>query len=305
MTRVLRLLETLAIGGGSLFPITHTRGDLRGAVALAIFCGLAGCQDRVAEPKAAKVMDNKIITLADRNSGYSAGPEQWKEFLACWSRAELERHRDLLRETPDMPHLPLLGKSSVDSPHQSIDDISASTDKLEKSLGVPLPRSYRDFLLAHNPPVLRPQAVAWGTTLLGMYAPSQVGRVRLLDPEGAKLAERYPIEKPDQEYFVYGARQDDAHARTRYIPDAIVVGRYGSSSYELILLYPQVRTADGEMEAAIHYHSGEFRAPSFAELMRQLSILETKAVDHVPPYPQTMLKGTCADKLPMVNVWWE
>ena len=283
----------------------RARDAISVGLALAIVCGLSGCHDRLAEREGAKAMDNKTITLADRNSGYSAGPEQWKEFLSCWSRAELERHQGLLKETPDLPHLPLLGKYAGDSPHQSIDDVSASIDKLEKSLGVPLPKSYKDFLFAHQPPFLQPQAVPWGTALVGMYAPSQVGRVRLLDPEGAKLAEQYPIERPDQEYFVYGTKQGGAHARTRYIPDAIVVGKYGSSSYELILLYPQVRTADGEMEAALHYHSGEFRAPSFAELMRQLSILETKAVDHVPPYPQTMLKGTCADKLPMVNVWWE
>jgi hypothetical protein len=62
---------------------------------------------------------------------------------------------------------------------------------------------------------------------------------------------------------------------------------------------------DGEMEAALHYHAGEFRAPSFAELMRQLSIMEISTVDHVPPYPQEILKGTCADKLPIADAWWE
>nr|WP_295770556.1 SMI1/KNR4 family protein [Rhodoferax sp.] len=246
------------------------------------------------------------MTVIERSSGYVADPAQWVDFLSCWYSVGMRRHQELLRETPDLPYLPILSKYA--RPHteqQSVDAVRAAIDKLEKTLGLALPKSYKDFLIAYQPPVLEPVPVPGGTTMIGMYAPSQVNRVATLVPYLAELAEKYPIEKSDKEYFIYGAKQDDVHARTRYIADAIIVGRHGDAMHDIVVLYPQVRTADGEMEAALHFHSGEFRAPSFAELMRQLSILETKKVDRVPPYPQTALKGTCADKLPLVDVWWE
>jgi hypothetical protein len=140
---------------------------------------------------------------------------------------------------------------------------------------------------------------------IGIYAPSQVNRYGSLEPQLAAEEEKWPMHSSDEDYYVYGVKQDDVSGRTANHRNAIVVGKYGDSRYEVIALYPQVKTADGEMEAALFFHSGEFRAPSFAELMRQLSILETTGIDHLPPYPQSALHGTCADKLRIDNPWWE
>jgi len=171
-------------------------------------------------------------------------------------------------------------------------------------------RDFRHCPITEFPPFRKPSGfepyIVNGVSFkVGMYSPAEVDRYAKLEPEMVAEQGKWPIHSADAEYFTYGVKQDDASGRTEYHHDAIVVGKHGNSQYEVIVLYPQVRTADGEMEAALFYHSGEFRAPSFAEVMRQLSILETQPVDHVPPYPQSMLHGTCAEKLPIKDVWWE
>jgi hypothetical protein len=265
----------------------------------------SGCRydngERVREKPVAKV-----ITLAERTSGYRGSIEAWREFLTCWYEAYRGRYQELLLEDADLPDLPILGKYKFEHIGQQSDqDMLKAIGGLEDSLGVNLPKSYIDFLVAYQPPVIAPQPVPWGTSIRGLYSLSQVNRFSILEPELFKVAEEYAITSSDSEYFVYGMGQRYENGRTSNLKDALVVGKYGDSSYELIVLYPQVRTMDGEMEAALHYHAGEFRAPSFAELMRQLSIMEISTVDHVPPYPQEILKGTCADKLPIADAWWE
>jgi hypothetical protein len=122
--------------------------------------------------------------------------------------------------------------------------------------------------------------------------------------ESADVAEEDPIESSDVEYVMYGTVQEGTSIRTCYLRNAILIGRYGDSMFEQILLYPQVSTQDGELEAAIRFHASQFRAPSFAEMMRQWSHLEMLLPNTVPPYAQDRLRCTCADHLPMKNVWW-
>lgn len=229
-----------------------------------------------------------------RVSGYVPGSEQWEALLRCWHAAVV---RD--RTASVLPYKILPATSSNSFEHQrAIADVEAR-------LGVVLPRSYRDFHVAFSmtfgtAALLDPQK-SRGTGFLNL---SSIARLSDIEPEAVNIAKRFPIESPDDEYFIYGVKQSDASGRTRNLAGSILVGRHGSDGFERVVLYPQVRTADGEMEAALHYHSGEFRAPSFAELMRQLAYRETHRVEHVPPYRQAVLKGTCADLVPL-QTWWE
>lgn len=244
---------------------------------------LPGCSD--SPPDAGLVSDGRpVMKLEERHSGYAGSPDQWRGFIDCWARAP--------------------GTALVEMPSPASD---AEGDALERAirarqsaLGVELPRSYLDFVRAYRPRG-QWQAIATST---GFLAPEAIDTVARLDPEGVALAQQFPLEPDDATYFRYGIEQDSATARSSYQPGAIIVGKYGQSLYEQILLLPQVRTRDGEMEAALLGWSGTFRAPSFAELMRQLHYHDLGRADHVPPYAQMLLRGTCADAMPLQDVWW-
>ena len=274
-------------------------------LSVAALNGLQACQDRAAGSGQVQTV-SPAVQLGERQSGYAGSPDDWVAFLSCWHEAARDRHEEKARQQPDKPYAPIVRQDPRTTDQlQSRESMIAAIERLEVSLGVSLPKSYKDFLLAYRPPPYKPQIVGAVAFNIGIYAPSQVGRYGKLEPQLVAEEEKWWIHSSDADYFTYGIPQDDVSGRTSYHRDAIVVGKYGDSRYEVIVLYPQVRTADREMEAALFYHSGEFRAPSFAELMRQLSILEIKDIDHMPPYPQSILRGTCADKLSMVNVWWE
>lgn len=228
-----------------------------------------------------------------RSSGYEGTPQHWRDFLACWQRdatqARQGRHD--------------LGPALIDAapPYAPDASLPSRIQARERALGVELPRSYVHFLEA-GPPQSSWEEIASGTGFLSIDAIDTVAR---LDPEGVALAQANPSDAEDDAYLVYGVGQDDAVSRTRYRADAIVIGKYGDSLYEQIVLFPQVRTADGEMEAALLGWAGSYRAPSFAELMRQLSYFDLGRADHVPPYAQTLLRGSCAERLPLRDVWWK
>ncbi|MEN9868557.1 MAG: hypothetical protein RL748_4147 [Pseudomonadota bacterium] len=267
---------------------------------------LMGCGTNNDEPKSGAKMNAESIPLIQRESGYFGGELQWRELLSCWHASHLLRYKKVLIEYPTMPYLPIVTKDAA-ALQKSVADkrIHSEIADTEKRLGLILPKSYKDFILAYQPTELKQSQVGQAGSYVGMYALTQIGKFGQLMPELTQDLEKFPIDADDIYYRHYGVGQDDAHIRTKYIRDLIVVGKYGTSNFELIFLYPQIKTKDGEMQAGLRFHSGEYRAPSFAELMRQLSVLETVDVGHVPPYPQKMLKGLCAEKLPLMNVWWE
>ncbi len=254
-----------------------------------VLCGLIGslcaCHDgSSASPQ--DVSNDPMIDIAHKHSGYLPSSGSWKAFLACW------------KDRVDVNDLP----RSVMYQY----DVTRDTDfgpieiaRAEDRLGLAFSKSYIDFMLEYRP------VAAISPSSIGMLPPSEVSRLAEWSPELIRELERYPVESSDDVYFVYGTRQDDSSSRTSLMRDALVIGKYGDALFEVILLYPQVRTKDGEMQGALLLHSGEYRAPSFAELMRQLSFLETRRPEHVPPYSQASLQGSCADRLPLVEVWWD
>jgi hypothetical protein len=251
---------------------------------------LHGCSESSVPMKSREA---KGDALSAKNSGYVPGVRQWSDFLSCWKMS-------VTKNSHDTEPSSVLVRGSVREAAASAD---RDIDTLEKSLGTALPASYKDFIRAYMPASV--QGAVSPRHLIGMFPPSQVQRLKSFDPDAVRLAEKYPIDSSDKEYFLYGTRQDGVRGKNRYWAESIVVGKYGEALFERIVLYPQSRTADGEFEAALHFHASEFRAPSFAELMRQLSYLETNDPNVVPPYAQAALKNTCADKLTLSNVWWD
>ena len=221
--------------------------------------------------------------LSDKNSGYAGSPGQWRNFLSCWSRKLSDRKY-------------LVDRNSI------VDDdgVLMMVAQKESELGLILPRSYKDFLM-----VYRPAKIPFGFQQPGFLPIEDINRASKIFPEYVAELEENRIHSDDDEYFKYGVDQDDASGRTDNVRNALIIGRYSGDSFGIIVLYPQNKTRDGEMEASAFFHSGEFRAPSFAELMRQIHFMEVSGVGHIPPYAQPLLRGTCADELTLKDVWWK
>jgi len=281
-----------ASGGVVVVGVADQKG---GTAALLGALAVAGC-DRATGPKSTP--SPTPATAMQRASGYTPGVAQWGQFLNCWrAEAEALAGRPEREGWQSVLHA---GRVRADAADPMVD---AALAQAEKALGVSLPNSYKDFARAYEPDgaASAPGSLA---SAVQMFPIQAVMRLKDFDPEAVQLAAKYPHDPADVEYFVYGTDQDDVKIRTKYIGQAIVVGKFGHSVYESIVLFPSVRTADGEMEAALLQHTGQFRAPSFAELMRQLSFHETKGWVDMPPYPQSLIKNTCADRLPLGGVWW-
>jgi hypothetical protein len=241
---------------------------------------------------------SNVMKLSSTKSGYSANEANWKEFLSCWHQKEVGRAAN------SGGSLFALIDKDVEKVTAFAEDLARQKQAiiaLEARLEIKLPGSYIDFVMAYLPSLSLP--LKDGD--VGFISTDHVARLAEVDPEYVALAENHFLNSSDDDYYQYGTNQDDSAGRTSYLRDALVVGKYGESNFELILLYPKSVTLDGEMEASLLLHSGEFRAPSFAELMRQLSYMQTNDVDSVPPYSQARLVSSCAQKLPLVGVWWE
>lgn len=272
----------------------------------ALLCLLAACTEASSDkpPAGGAEMRAPEPVLSRRDSGYRGDVRQWSDFLSCWG------DKVAARKTPGpSPSLSLLSRYTVlaKDPAPSEAEVREGIRDLEARLGVALPRSYRDFLLAYRPPPYRPHLGSGGVVLrVGVYAPAQVGRLGDLDPQLVAIFSTPLIgrDASDADYYRYGVDQDDAAIRSSHRENAIVVASHGLNSQDLVVLYPQERTADGEMEAAMLLHAGEFRAPSFAELMRQLAHMESTQQRQVPPYAQAQLAADCAGRLAPHAAWW-
>lgn len=262
------------------------------SVFVLLMLSVVGCtkQDGASVPQK---IGGGMGTVTLKHSGYVGNVADWKRFLSCW--------QDHYAPPDDLDAASLLqGKVRSGKVHEA--QILVELDAAEKRLGIKLPKSYRDFMLAFSP-VPRPESREIDNHL-GLFPVSQIGFLEDLTPHNAVIAEENPVEASDEKYFIYGADQDYIFIRSSYLRKSILIGKYGEGMFERIVLYPQVTTKDGEMEAAIGFHTGQFRAPSFAEMMRQLSYSEQRFPDAMPPYAQDRLHGMCADHLPMKDVWW-
>jgi hypothetical protein len=274
--------------------------DCRWVLLLVTVVLLFGCNE---DRKISDNMSSEMPKLEQRNSGYIADPDKWRGFLSCWQAGFSHR--------PDRNSAiggSILGNYELNLTARDPKEVAArrrAIGDVERRLEMRLPQSYVDFLLAYRDPGHLSREVA-SHKVNGLLDLSHVGYLAELDPDALRALEENPVDSAAPDYFRYGAGQDAIVRRTKYLRNAILVGRYGDAQYEIVLLYPDVRTIDGEMEAAILFHSGEYRTPSFAEMMRQLSVLETRDKSVLEfPYPQEVLKDSCAEKLPQMGVWWK
>ncbi len=183
----------------------------------------------------------------------------WKELLAKWSREILDS--DLTESLP-----PEAGVSSwLGYPGATEGQINAAETRLEAKL----PPSYREFLRTTN---------GWGVLtpfIDRIWSVEQIDwfRVRHQDWINAWNLKSSPRElqpKPvsDEEYFVYGERQNPGIVRREYLQTALEISKRGDSA--IFLLIPQVITTDGEWEAWFfaNWLPGARRYRSFWELMQ-------------------------------------
>ncbi len=231
--------------------------------------------------------EGESMQLSRKNSGYDLNEGDWISFLGCWKELS-ERMAD--RSEGSLMRFSKGGSESTSNPLMEVSDVK-------------LPKSLIDFHKAYKTMggKYRSEKHQDG---IGIVAPNDIESLSTYNRELLRIKNEWSHESEDINYFKYGIDQDDSAVRTSYQNNAIVIGQYGFSNYELIVVYPDSLTEDGEMETAIFAHAAEARAPSFAEMMRQLSFFFTQSPDLIPIYSQEQLIGTCADKLPLKEVWW-
>ena len=237
----------------------------------------------------------KVISLSKLSSGYELSSENWKAFLRCWDSKQTNE----LYAKDDQRVV-----FQFDFEKRSKKSQAYDKELVEKNLGIKLPPSLNDFYSAFYD--LKGVFIKHGAeSSVGIFSPLEVMPLKEYSLELIDIEREWAVDSPDNEYYVYGIEQDPLPGRFSYFSESLVIGKVGFSSYELILMYPTSKTIDGEMEFAILSHAYEFRAPSFAEMMKQISFLYTKDKDTMPPYAQSELKGSCADLLPLENIWWK
>ena len=225
-----------------------------------------------------------------RHSAYVGDADDWRRFLSCWYRDYATR-RSSTYETS-------LVKRDVLEVRPAASDVALRRELAvhEVRLGLRLPRSYVDFMVAYAPDERRLQD--WNFLHV-----SAIDRIDAVAPGWTTSAMQHVEDESDERYFTYGTEQVDT-TRTRYLPTAVALGRHDMGTPFLIVLHPEVLTVDGEMETEIFFHAGSLRAPSFAEMMRFLYYYQVRLGPGVPTYSQAAARGTCADLLPMKAVWW-
>lgn len=254
-------------------------------------------------PRETPQMDQTDTKLNNRHSGYRGTVADWRRFLSCWYRGwfresknpEWDVHfqlvkRDVLGDGVDL--------SKTEGSYRA--RISAR----ERALGMALPRSYVDFLLAYQPEESYRREGDGSHSFTRFVSVDMLEIVGAAQPEYAAGMEAASGEftTPDGEYFIYGAKQDLLSTRPAYLRASLLIGHHGFDSSEVLALHPQVLTSDGEMEAEKYTFANSFRAPNFAELIRQTYRLQV--LHWTLPRPESEMRTTCAGLLPM-DAWWE
>lgn len=226
--------------------------------------------------------DDKAETKLDVKE-MNSNVEAWENFLNCWD-SEIAAIRKKNNET----HLAMWKKAQ----RQSIDKIEA----LEKKLQTRLPQSYKDFLTVSNGQFQTLQTPSWNATGSDFYS---IDKVDLFAKSASRSLKNWinsydGTEVSDEEYFVYGKEQSAPHIRPRYLNEAIEVSYFPAMVEEFILLNPNVKTRDGELETwwLSPRHPGANRYKTFADFM--ISIYYAEIHDGSLYPTDTQIAGTCA-----------
>lgn len=183
----------------------------------------------------------------------------WRPLLERWSQ-EILRDDPIYRQTlPD----DVVSTGWLGYPGATEQEI----EEAEARLGTRFPPSYRTFLSVTNGwrRTAHRMERLWSTEELEWFPVRHQEWIDIWIEESEGL----PF-ITDEQYFVYGPRQDSVSMRTEYLPsllDISPLGDYGSAIY---LLNPQVVTSEGEWEAwfMATWLPGARRFRSFWEMMQ-------------------------------------
>lgn len=139
--------------------------------------------------------------------------------------------------------------------------LSGEIAHLEKRLGKRLPPSFRQYLRVSN---------GWlkGPSLPGRwYGTSEIGWFRDLEPEYVRIWTRDIVAVPDDQYLVYGPKQDTVSIRCEYLKSCLQVSEVNDGY--VYLLNPEVIGPELEWEAWVFGSKlpGAIRYRSWRELV--------------------------------------
>lgn len=210
------------------------------------------------------------MKLSNMKSNYIGTPDAWKEFIQRWSAKRIELNLD---------------EHDVRIPSYSDQlEISKEIQHIELSLGLNLPNSYKDFILATNS-----QVPAWLLSGFEDYFALPIEKVNWLHTMSPALvyeayAEDHDVVISDEDYYVYSKEQDGVNLRREYLPYCLRLNyhRGGWEDANIILLNSKEITVDREMESWCFYPYDGYaiRFPSFASLVVSRYILDVAQFDY-------------------------
>jgi hypothetical protein len=235
----------------------------------------------------------KTIPIQQRDSGYQSNVNDWQKFLKCWATRQI----DFAKEQGGN-YTPELSGLDVDDPIR-IKLIQSEIARIEKRIGLKLPKSYRDFLEAGGGNFRFDAGVS--SEYIDYFLPlGKIGWLHEVFPDTHKAItdhQYFGFYSPDDKYYRYEDGSDALQtSRDRYLHKILVVGYVEGEG--VLLLNPHEITADGEWEAWMHYWEGSERHLSFAKLARDVFL--NTAFDpprNSWPISDATLNETCAKHL--------
>lgn len=233
---------------------------------------------------------------------YHSSASHWKPFLTCW-REQVELRLAAGRSYNTLKRLPEeLNRLPATQPTH-VTELATT----EARLGIRLPQSYRDFILASGNSGWYIESLSDPRDGLTLLQVQDIGSYPTLDPMNygywmSSGTDTEPLNA--HRYFRYGyqsnpeRRQDTAYFRLWQLRELIVIGRFASGGS--ILLNPKVVSADGEMEAwTLDFKSFAWRYRSFAEMMQNLAYLDVKLDAAKVPFddPDALSEVRCTKML--------
>ncbi|MFZ6736077.1 SMI1/KNR4 family protein [Undibacterium sp. Ji42W] len=220
-------------------------------VSVAILFLLSSCNKQTDDKKEMQ-LNSKDVASVDSNF------DAWERFLGCWEHeiSDIQKKKNKTQ--------PSLWKKTQ---RLSVDSI----DALEKRLKSRLPQSYRDFLTVSNGQFQLLGQLSWNFSDSAFHS---IDKVILFanssgQPHKAWINAYEDTEVPDEEYFVYGEKQNVPAIRAIYLNEAIEISHFPAKVEEFILLNPHVKTQNGEFETwwLSPRHPGAMRYKTFADFM--------------------------------------
>jgi hypothetical protein len=200
----------------------------------------------------------------------SMNETSWKSFLTEYNRELMSYEEIVERLPPELIKAGWLGNAGA---------TEAEIAVIEKLLTANLPPSYRSFLKVSN---------GWqfeSPSICGLRSVAKLSWFReqnqdWIDAWADPAGELPPIS--DEEYFVYGEKQDCVNIRREYLQTALQISEVEDGV--VVLLNPKIVTADGEWETWLFDNllPGAMRYRSFGEWLAAERVACAKQFKKLP-----------------------